>query len=61
MRQKIQLYFIFTVVELHGGAIMPLVDVFVDVLDCLDRRNALDIDVTVVQLWTSKVIKFGIS
>jgi hypothetical protein len=42
---KIQLYFIFAVVELHSCTIVPLVDVFVDVLDCLDRRNALDIDV----------------
>jgi hypothetical protein len=34
--------------ELHSGAIMALVDVFVDVLDGLDRCDPLDIDVAAV-------------
>jgi len=45
---EIQFYLILAISKLHGHAIVPFVDVFVDVLDGLDRRNALHIYMTVV-------------
>ena len=34
--------------KLHGGAVMALVHILVDVLDCFDRGNGLNIDVAAV-------------
>ena len=34
--------------KLHSGAVMALVHILVDVLDCLDRGNGLHIDVAVI-------------
>ena len=45
---EIHLHLILAIFKLHGHEIMPFVDVFVDVLDGLDRRNALHIYMTAV-------------
>jgi len=45
---KIHFHLILTVSKLHCCTIMSFVDIFVDILDSLDRSNALDIDMTAV-------------
>jgi len=41
---QVLLHLILAPAKLHGSAIMPLVHILVDVLDCLDRCNRLHID-----------------
>jgi len=36
------------IANLHSGPVMTLVDILVDVLDCLDRSTDFHIDVTVI-------------
>ena len=45
---QIELDFILTLVKLHGGTVMALVDVFVNVLDSLDQTNTLHVDIAPV-------------
>jgi len=47
-RIKIELDLISASAKLHGGMIMALVDILVDVFDGLDRSNRLHIDITVI-------------
>jgi hypothetical protein len=47
-RIQILLDFISTGSKLHGGPIMALVHILVDILDGLDRGNGLYIDVTAI-------------
>ena len=47
---QIELDLILTLAKLHGGTVMALVDVFVDVLDPPDRSNTLYLDMASV-LW----------
>ena len=44
----IELNLILTLAKLHGGTVMALVDIFVDVLDPLDRSNTLYVDMASV-------------
>ena len=43
---QVELDLIFTCTKLHSCAIVTLVDVFVNVLDSLDRKDAFHVDVT---------------
>jgi hypothetical protein len=45
---QVLLYLITTSAKLHGGVVMALIHILVDVLDCLDRSNRLDIDMAPV-------------
>jgi len=46
---KIQFHLILTISKLCGCSIMPFVDIFVYVLDCLYRGDAFHIDVAAVR------------
>jgi hypothetical protein len=39
---------VFLIENLEGGSVMALVNIFMDIFDCLDRGTDLDIDVAVV-------------
>jgi hypothetical protein len=45
---QVLLDLIHTGAKLHGGAVMTLVHILEDVLDCFDRGNGLDIDMAAV-------------
>src|ERR1700724_1188608 len=45
---QIELDLILALAKLHGGAVMALVDILVDVLDASNRADALHVDVTTI-------------